>query len=77
METLEVVAEAGTHPLRTPEDFWAAALGSGYRGTIERLDADARTRVRDRTLQAIGRAGIREIEANVVFAVAHKRRQAA
>jgi ubiquinone/menaquinone biosynthesis C-methylase UbiE len=77
VETLEVVAEAGTHPLRTPEDFWAAALGSGYRGTIERLDADARTQVRDRTLHAIQRAGIREIEANVVFAVAHKRRQAA
>ena len=46
------------------------ALGSGYRGTIEQLDAAARTRVRERTLEGIQAKAIRDVEANVVFAVA-------
>ena len=46
IEQAEVVAEPGEHQLPTPEAWWSALLGSGYRGTIDQLDAQARERVR-------------------------------
>jgi hypothetical protein len=67
-----VVAEAGEHPVPSPEAWWSAVLGSGYRGTLEQLDAVAREHVRARNLDDIRRAGIRSVEANVVYAVATK-----
>jgi hypothetical protein len=67
-----VVAKAGTHPIPTPESWWSAVLGTGYRGTLEQLDADARERVRAANLEFIERTGTRAVEANVVFAVATK-----
>ena len=66
------VAEAGTHPLRSPEDWWAIVMGSGYRGTMEQLDADARERVRSRVLDEVRRRNVSSIEANVVYALARK-----
>jgi SAM-dependent methyltransferase len=66
----EVVAEAGTHPIRSPESWWAAVLGSGYRGTFDQLDASAREYVRAKNLAYIRDSGIRSVEANVVYAVA-------
>jgi len=64
--------EGWLHPLSTPDDWWAIVMGSGYRGTLELLDADARVRVRERTLRALAETGARHIEANVVYAVAQK-----
>ena len=37
----EIVAEPGSHPLNSPEDWWLVAMGSGYRGTLAQLDASA------------------------------------
>jgi ubiquinone/menaquinone biosynthesis C-methylase UbiE len=34
IEQAEVVAEAGEHPIASPEAWWSAVLGSGYRGTL-------------------------------------------
>jgi SAM-dependent methyltransferase len=68
----EVVAEAGEHPVPCPEAWWSAVLGSGYRGTLEQLDAQAREHVRARNLAYIRAAGIRSVEANVVYAIATK-----
>lgn len=70
VEDSEVVAEAGAHPLSSPEDWWLIVLGSGYRGTVERLDAGERVRVRRENLDLIRRADVRSVEANVVYAVA-------
>jgi ubiquinone/menaquinone biosynthesis C-methylase UbiE len=67
-----VVAEAGSHPIASPEAWWTAVLGSGYRGTVDRLDVAARDRVRAANLDYIRAAGIQEVEANVVYAAAHK-----
>jgi hypothetical protein len=67
-----VVAEAGEHPIPTPEAWWAAVLGSGYRGTLEQLDSAARERVRQANLDYIRRSGLRAVEANVVYAIANK-----
>jgi SAM-dependent methyltransferase len=68
----EVVAEASEHPIATPEAWWAAVLGSGYRGTLEQLDPAARERVRRANLDYVRRSGIRAVEANVVYAIAKK-----
>ena len=65
-------AAAGVHPLAQPEDWWTIVQGSGYRGTLEELDADARSRVRERTLRALAATGTRTVETNVIYATAVK-----
>jgi ubiquinone/menaquinone biosynthesis C-methylase UbiE len=72
VELAEVVAEAGTHPIPSPEAWWSAILGSGYRGTLDQLDAGAQASVREANLSYIRDSGIRSVEANVVYAVATK-----
>lgn len=72
VEQAEVTSEAGTHPVPTPDAWWSAVLGSGYRGTVEQLDADAHEHVRTANLNYILRSGIRSVEANAVYAVATK-----
>lgn len=72
VERAEVIAEAGAHPIPSPEAWWSAVLGSGYRGTIDQLDADAREHVRAANLTYIRDSGVRSVEANVVYAVATK-----
>ena len=68
----EVVPEANLHPIPSPEAWWSAILGTGYRGTLEQLDAAARERVRSANLEYIQGSGVRAVEANVVYAVARK-----
>jgi len=72
VERLDVVAEEGRHPVRSPEDWWTMVLGTGYRGTIEQLDTDEQWRVRRDSLAFIREAGIDSVEANVVYAVVSK-----
>jgi ubiquinone/menaquinone biosynthesis C-methylase UbiE len=72
IEHLDVVAESGTHAIPTPESWWSAVLGSGYRGTVDELDLDARERVRTANLDFIRNSDVREVEANVVYAVGTK-----
>ncbi|MEK6301647.1 MAG: methyltransferase domain-containing protein [Acidobacteriota bacterium] len=71
---LEVALEEGTHPLLSPDDWWSRVLGSGYRGTIEQLDAESRERVRRDNLSLIHESGVKSVEANVIYAVATKPR---
>ena len=70
--TDDVVAEAGTHKLASPDDWWPLVMGSGYRGTIEQLSPADREQVREANLSYLRREGISEVEANVVYAVATK-----
>lgn len=72
IEQAEAVAEAGTHPIPSAAAWWAAVLGSGYRGTLEQLDASAREHVREANASFIRRSGVRAVETNVVYAVARK-----
>ena len=69
-----IATESATHPLPSPESWWAFVQGSGYRGTLEQLTADARERVRNQNLQFIRARGVTEVETNVVYAVAVKER---
>jgi len=68
IENAEIVAETGSHPLASPEDWWLIAMGSGYRGTLAKLDAAALARVRDRNLTLLGEG--RAITTNVLYSVA-------
>ena len=72
-DRVQAVAEAAAHPIATPDAWWAAVLGTGYRGTIEQLDPETRQRVRAANDEYIRRSGIRAVEANVVYATAIKR----
>jgi hypothetical protein len=47
-------------------------IGSGYRGTIEQLDAKSRERIRRDNLAQLRDEGVRSLEANVIFARATK-----
>jgi ubiquinone/menaquinone biosynthesis C-methylase UbiE len=68
----EIEAEAGFHPTPEPEDWWTVVMGTGYRGTVEALDPESRARVRARTLRSFAATGARQIETNVVYAIAAK-----
>jgi ubiquinone/menaquinone biosynthesis C-methylase UbiE len=70
VEDLKVVAEAGVHGLSSAEDWWPMVLGTGYRGTVEQLNAEDRERVRRENIDFIRRTDVRSVEANVIYAVA-------
>jgi ubiquinone/menaquinone biosynthesis C-methylase UbiE len=68
----EVVAEPGTHPLSSPEDWWTIVLGSGYRSTVDALNAPVRELVRFSTVEEVRRQKIQEIRTDVVYATAQR-----
>jgi ubiquinone/menaquinone biosynthesis C-methylase UbiE len=72
-EEPRVEAVAGSHTLRSPEDFWTIVQGSGYRATYDAMDLAEREAVRARCLGAIAGRGLTAIETNVVYAQASKR----
>jgi SAM-dependent methyltransferase len=72
VHTDDLLAEASAQPLRSPEDFWTIAMGSGYRGTIEQLDQDMRQRVRQATLDYLSKHNVQSVETNAVYAIARK-----
>jgi SAM-dependent methyltransferase len=72
IQQAEVIAEVGEHPIPSPEAWWSAILGSGYRGTLDQLDTIGRRKVRTANLTYIRDSGITSVEANVVYAIAAK-----
>jgi len=72
IEDVNIIAEAGEHSISSPEAWWSAVLGSGYRGTIEQLNSNQREQVRTANLSYVSKSGIRAVEANVVYAIATK-----
>jgi len=68
----EIVPERGEHRIATPEAWWAAIMGSGYRGTIEQLTWAEREHVRTTNLRYIEESGVDAVEANVVYATSRK-----
>jgi SAM-dependent methyltransferase len=72
VETTDIVAETGTHPLTSPDDCWPIVLGSGYRGTTEQLPPDARERVRQAMVHQLRDRQITSVQTNVVYARAVK-----
>ncbi len=65
-------SEDAWHALSSPEDWWTIVLGTGYRGTTERLGQEARERVRRANVQEVARRAIRSVQVGVVFGHARK-----
>lgn len=68
----DILAESGRQALDAPEDFWTIAMGSGYRGTLEQMDAATRERVRQATVDSLTKQNVRSIETNAIYAIARK-----
>jgi ubiquinone/menaquinone biosynthesis C-methylase UbiE len=68
----QIVAEAGRHPIASPEAWWSAVIGSGYRGTLEQLTPADIEHVYGANLEYISTENLDSVEANVVFATAVK-----
>jgi len=70
---VEVTAEDGFQPLRSAEDWWIIALGSGLRWTIDQMGQQAATRVRADNVHWLSENKIGNVETNAIYAVGNKR----
>jgi ubiquinone/menaquinone biosynthesis C-methylase UbiE len=68
LSDVEVIPETDSQPINSPDDWWVAILGSGYRGTVDQLSSNEREQVRVQNLEFIRRENIRSVEANVIYA---------
>jgi ubiquinone/menaquinone biosynthesis C-methylase UbiE len=71
-EVIEIISEPATHELRDAEEFWTIVVGSGMRGTLDRLPAGAREPVRRHVLDVIETNGITELPVDVLYGRATK-----
>jgi len=58
--------------LQSPEDWWTIAMGSGYRGEIERLTPAQQRALRSDTIGALAAKRITSIETSALCAIARK-----
>lgn len=72
VERVSIAEESYTHPIKEPEDWWTTVMGSGYRGTIDKLDTESRERVKALNLKFISEEGVDGVQANVIYAIARK-----
>ena len=69
-QNIDVAAEDGYQALRTPEDFWTMALGSGLRWTIDQMGTELAREVKHEILDRLAAAGVDRVETNVIYAIA-------
>jgi len=72
IQVVDVVPEEGYQSLRTPDDFWTIALGSGLRWTIDQLGAEPARAVRRELVSALTTGNVSSVATNVIYAVARK-----
>jgi SAM-dependent methyltransferase len=70
--SIDVAAEDGYQALRTPEDFWTMALGSGLRWTSDQMGPELAREVKQEILDPLAAAGVDRVETNVIYAIAEK-----
>lgn len=64
----EIIFESATHPLQTDADVMALMMGTGYRGVIEQLSDDDRSRVHREVLEAAHVNKTTAVRADVIYA---------
>ena len=69
---VEVTAEDGFQPLRSAEDWWIIALGSGLRWTIDQMGPQTSARVRADNLRWLSENKIDRVETNAIYAIGNK-----
>ena len=72
VEGVKIDEENYIHPLKKPADWWTTVMGSGYRGTIHKLDPATQRKVQELNLDFIKKTGVDGIQANVIYAIARK-----
>ena len=63
----------GFQPLRSAEDWWIIALGSGLRWTIDQMGPQAAARVRADNVHWLSENKIGSVETNAIHAIGNKR----
>jgi ubiquinone/menaquinone biosynthesis C-methylase UbiE len=69
---VEVTAEGGLQPLRSAEDWWLIALGSGLRWTIDQMGPEAAARVRADNIAWLSEKNTAGVETNAIYAIGRK-----
>ena len=68
----DIIAEDGLQLLRSAEDWWIIALGSGLRWTIEQMGPEAAARVKADNIQWLRENEISGIETNAIYVIGNK-----
>lgn len=68
----DIVAEDGWQPLRSAEDWWIIALGSGLRWTIDQMGPEVAARVRADNIQWLSENEVSGVETNAIYAIGNK-----
>ena len=59
--------------LSHPHDWWTIAMGSGFRGEIEQLDAVQRMRLEELMLRALSKSGTTATGSGALYALAQRK----
>jgi hypothetical protein len=70
---VEVISEEGVQPLRSADDWWTIALGSGLRWTIEQMGPETAARVKADNVGWLTENKIDRVETNAIYAIGTKR----
>lgn len=69
---IEVTAEDGNQTLRSADDWWTIALGSGLRWVIEQMGPEAAARIKTDNVNWLNENKIDRLETNAIYATAQK-----
>jgi hypothetical protein len=69
---IEVVAEDGSQALRSAEDWWIIALGSGLRWAIDQIGPQAAARMKADNVNWLSENKINRLETNAIYAIGRK-----
>jgi len=67
-----ITAEAGAQMLRSAEDWWTIALGSGLRWAIEQMGPQAAALIKTDNVKWLNENKIDRLETNAIYAIAQK-----
>ena len=69
----EVIAEELFQPLRSPDDWWTIALGSGLRWTNDQMGPETAAQVKTDNVGWLKENRVDRVETNAIYAIGTKR----
>jgi len=73
VEDPEVIAEELFQPLRSPDDWWTIALGSGLRWTIDQMGPETAAQIKADNVGWLKENRVDRVETNAIYAIGTKR----